>query len=213
MPQQPNPARRSAKARRAILRAAFELCGQVGYAQLTIEAIAERAGVGKQTIYRWWPSKGPLVLESLNDFVGEVTDFPDTGDIVADLRDQMAGVAGLLSSPEFAPIYTGLIGDGQSDPALATALLETIVMPRIDACRKRLEIAQRDGQLRSGVDLGVVVELLYGPLYHRLLLRTGATSAMQVDQVLDLAFGGLRPVQPASRGSAVAASALATQHG
>ncbi|MEV4089583.1 helix-turn-helix domain-containing protein, partial [Nonomuraea fuscirosea] len=84
MVKQPNPARRSERSRQAILDAARELVSEVGYAKLTIEAIAARAGVGKQTIYRWWPSKGAVVLDAFLALSeagpGRSMALPDTGD-------------------------------------------------------------------------------------------------------------------------------------
>lgn len=195
----PNPERRSESSRQAILGAAFELCRERGYAKLTIEAIAARAGVGKQTIYRWWSSKGAVVLDALHDLVGAATDFPDTGDIIADLREQMNNVAELLSSPDLVPVYTGVIGAAQSDPALSKALNDTFLTPRIDAGRARLLSAQRQGQIRADADLDVVIEILYGPLYHRLLLRADTPSTDQVTTILDLAFNGLRPIEEGVR--------------
>lgn len=189
----PNPDRRSERAHQAILEAATDLCQEVGFAKLTMEGIAKRAGVGKQTIYRWWPSKGAVVQEALNDLLGAGIDFPDTGDVVADLRTQMAGVAKFLVSPEFAQPLTGLIAAAQDDPDLAKSMLENIFDPRVRACRKRLEEARRQGQIRADVDLDDVVELLYGPLYYRLLLRNRPITDRQVNDVLDLVFAGLGP--------------------
>jgi AcrR family transcriptional regulator len=187
----PDPARRNERSRKAILRAAYELCAEGGYERTSVEAIAARAGVGKQTIYRWWPSKGAVVMDALNDVVGAVSDFPDSGDVIADLRQQMTAVSKLLSSPDFGPVYTGVIGAAQSDAAVAEALARDIVNPRVDACRKRLERAREQGEIRPGVDLDVAVELLYGPIYHRLLLHTRPLAPDQITTVLELAFRGL----------------------
>lgn len=189
----PNPERRSERARTAILGAAMELCREVGYPRVTMEAIAKRAGVGKQTIYRWWPSKAAVVQEALNDQAGTSTDFPYTGDVVADLRSQMSNVARLFASDEFTPYGRGLIAAAQTDHKVAESVLETMIRPRFEACRKRLERARDDGQLRADVDLDDVVELLYAPLYYRLMLRTRPVTQQQVDDVLELAFTGLRP--------------------
>jgi AcrR family transcriptional regulator len=189
----PDPARRNERSRQAILRAAYDLCSEGGYERTSVEAIAARAGVGKQTIYRWWPSKGTVVMEALNDVVGAVSDFPDSGDVVADLRKQMTAVSKLLSSPEFGPVYTGVIGAAQSDPAVAEALARDIVDPRVEACRARLARAQEQGEIGPDVDLYVAVELLYGPIYHRLLLHTRPLAPDQVESVLELAFSGLSP--------------------
>jgi AcrR family transcriptional regulator len=188
----PNAERRSDRARSAILAAALELTESPGFQVTSVEAIAKHAGVGKQTIYRWWPSKGAVVLEALNERAGPTLDFPDTGDIVADLNTQMAGVAGFLADPRFAG-FAGLVGAAQSDPALSRALLDEIIEPRVIACRKRLESAQRDGQISEGIDLDEIIEMLYGPIYYRLLFRTRPITEEQVAHIIDLVFDGVRP--------------------
>jgi AcrR family transcriptional regulator len=189
----PNAERRSERSRQAILRAALELCREEGFAKTTMEGIARRAGVGKQTIYRWWPSKGAVVEEALNESIGDATVFPDTGDVIEDLRTQMRGVAKLFASPEFGPYGGGLIAAAQTDEALARSVVETMIRPRVDACRKRLQGARDSGQLRKDGDLDDIIELLYGPLYYRLLLHTRPITQAQVDAILDLAFTGVGP--------------------
>lgn len=186
----PNGPRRSEQSRRAILQAAIELCQDPGFADATMEAIARRAGVGKQTIYRWWPSKAAVVLEALHEQSTSSATFPDTGDVVADLRTQMYGVVAAMTSPGFVP-YTSLIAAAQSDPELARRVLDLIVEPRVAECRARLEKAQDDGQVRDGVGLGTAVELLYAPLYYRLLLHTSPPTREQVDEVLALLTTGV----------------------
>ncbi|GIH19813.1 TetR/AcrR family transcriptional regulator [Rugosimonospora africana] len=189
----PNQDRRSQRARQAILDAALEICREKGLGKASMEEIARRAGVGKQTIYRWWPSKAAVVQEAINEAAGDVTDFPDTGDVRADLRTQMTAVVTLLANPRFTP-FTSLIGVAQDDPEAARAFLEGIVEPRVQACRERLRRAQEQGQLRTDADLDDVVELLYAPLYYRALLRNRPVAPEQVDEVLKLAFAGLAPV-------------------
>lgn len=189
----PNPDRRSERSRAAILEAALELCRERGFPKTTMEGIASRAGVGKQTIYRWWPSKAAVILEALNEQVGDVTDFPSSGDVVADLTKQMTRVAKLLSSEEFSPYTQGLIPAAQTDPELAESLLKIMVEPRVQACRERLALAQEQGQLRHDVDLDDVVDLLYAPLYYRLLLHTRPVTPKQVPTMLSLAFNGVGP--------------------
>jgi AcrR family transcriptional regulator len=195
----PNPARRNEQSRKAILKAAYEQASEVGYRKLTIEAIAARAGVGKQTIYRWWPSKGAVVLEALNDYIGSAADFPDTGDVITDLRNQTTAVVALMNSP-FGDVLAGLIGEGQSDPELAKGWLETIFYPRIRACPHRLAKAQQQGQLDPHADLDIAVEILYGPLYYRMLIRTAPLSPDHVSTVVTTAFAGLaaHPTDPTS---------------
>jgi AcrR family transcriptional regulator len=187
----PNPDRRSERSRTAILESALELCRERGFPKTTMEGIASRAGVGKQTIYRWWPSKAAVILEALNEQIGDVTDFPSSGDIVADLTKQMTGVARLLPSDEFSPYTQGLIPAAQTDPELAETLLKVMVEPRARACRERLKLAQEQGQLRADVDLDDVVELIYAPLYYRLLLHTRPIRPKDVPGILSRAFDGV----------------------
>ena len=159
---------------------------------MTMEGIAKRAGVGKQTIYRWWPSKAAIILEALNDEVGSVTDCPSPHDLASDLSKQMTGVAKVLASERFSPYSKGLIPAAQNDPDVAKALLEELVQPRVDACCARLERAQQEGQLRADVDLEDVVELIYAPMYYRLLLHTRPVKPAMVDSILRLSFEGWR---------------------
>jgi AcrR family transcriptional regulator len=194
----PNATRRDPETRSAILRAAVELCREQGFAKLTVEGVARRAGAGKQTIYRWWPSLNAVLFEALSEVAGESSAFPDTGDIKTDLRGQMHALVQLMNSPAMAP-YTGLIGAAQSDPQLAQDLYTRLIKPRITDCRARLAKAQDDGQVRKDVDLGEVVELLYAPLYYRLLLHSRPTTREQVDDILELAFAGIAAPPPRAR--------------
>lgn len=188
----PDPARRNERSRRAILDAAVALIGELGYEQVSIEAIARHACVGKQTIYRWWPSKGAIVLEALEDSLASVVDFPDTGDLIADLRTQMHGVTHLLGDTEVGRVYQGLIAAAQSDPALSRAHLEQVIVPATVAGHERIARAQARGDLRADVDRQELIDMLYGAIYYRLLLHTRPLKPQQIDRALDIAFNGLR---------------------
>src|SRR5829696_5897059 len=122
----PNPARRNQRSRQAILTATADLLGEVGYTKLTVEAIAARAGVGKQTIYRWWPDKGALVLDAYLALVGADQDleFPDSGDLEADLRLVLGTTVNSLANPISEQRYRSLLTSMQDDHQLAAALLE-----------------------------------------------------------------------------------------
>ncbi len=111
----------------------------------------------------------------------------------------MTGVAGLLSNREFVRPYTGLIAAAQSDPAVAKGVAHEVIAPRVDSCKARLKRAQDEGQVRADIDLDVAVEVLYGPIYHRLVLHTFPITTDQVDDILDLALTGLRPTKPRPR--------------
>jgi AcrR family transcriptional regulator len=189
----PNVQRRSPEARRAILDAAITLISERGYANVTIEAIAASAGVGKTTIYRWWSSKGELSLEAINDRVGETIDFPDTGDITTDLRHQLLEVARVLNG-EIGVVFRGVVAEAQSTPKIGAALLETIIEPRTRACEARLAKAVGGGQLRPDVSTRMMVELIYAPLYYRLLFGIDPVRSRDISLLLDYTLSGLRPV-------------------
>ncbi|SDT42751.1 TetR/AcrR family transcriptional regulator [Microlunatus soli] len=191
----PDPHRRSEQSRRAILAATVELVGDLGYEQVSIEAIARQAGVGKQTIYRWWPSKGAVTLDALDESLDAVVDFPDTGDIVADLRTQMLGVSRLLTT-RVGRVYQGLVAAAQSDPRLSRAHLDRVIEPAVLACRRRLATGVERGELRADIDLQGLIDLLYGVIYYRLLLHTRPLDDDQIDAVLEIAFSGARPGRP-----------------
>jgi AcrR family transcriptional regulator len=188
----PDPTRRNEHSRRAILDAAVALISDLGYDQTSIEAIAKRAGVGKQTIYRWWPSKGAVALEALDDSLSTVVDFADTGDIVEDLRTHMTGVTNLLNSTRLGPVVQGLIAAAQSDPAISRAHLEKVIEPANTFWLARIARAQASGELRADADAQTVIEMLFGAMYFRLLVNTRPSQPEQIDAALDIAFRGLR---------------------
>ncbi|TDC25360.1 TetR/AcrR family transcriptional regulator [Streptomyces sp. 8K308] len=197
----PNPSRRSETARRAILTAALDLVGEVGYAKLSIEGIAAAAGVGKQTIYRWWPSKGALLFDAFLALAGEGADgqaaaLPDTGDLAADLKLVLRATVDELNDPRYDQPMRALHTEIVHDPALAADYAERLDGPMREMKKERLRSACAAGQLAADIDLDVAVDLLFGPVLNRWLQRTGPLTADYVDQVVDTALRGLTPREP-----------------
>ncbi|MFD9601897.1 TetR/AcrR family transcriptional regulator [Streptomyces sp. NPDC059970] len=170
----PSSLRRSERSRRAILEAALELCTEKGYGRVTVEAIAARAGVSKKTIYRWWPSKSAVMLDAFTDALVGTTPFVDTGDIAADLRANVMGAVKLLSTPPYGPAYAGILSEVHHDDALAETVRTKLIDPRFNEAVARLRRAQEQGQIPPGADLPLAVEMLYGPVYYRHVLRKPA---------------------------------------
>jgi len=190
----PDPVRRSDRARLAILGATVELLAEVGYRRLSIEAIAARAGVGKQTIYRWWPSKGAVVFDALMAQQEEAgTDVPETDDLAADLRLLLRGTVAGMADPGVDATYRALTTEVQHDAPLARDMRERMLGPLLEATRQRIARGQASGQIDGAVDPAVVVELLYGPIFHRWLLRTAPLDDAYADA---LAAHVLRAVRP-----------------
>ncbi|SHF12877.1 TetR/AcrR family transcriptional regulator [Streptoalloteichus hindustanus] len=192
----PNPARRSERSRQAILTAALDLVIEVGYRKLTMEAIAGKAGVGKQTIYRWWPSKGAVVLDAIlalsQGDTGDST-LPDTGDVEADLKLVLRASLEEMGDRRFDVLYRAVITEIQYDPALTEEMGRRLLGPMLELSKDRLRAAQRAGQIAENADLDVAVELIYGSVYYRWLLGTGPLTAEYADRVVDWALNGLRP--------------------
>lgn len=196
----PRSTRRSEQSRLAVLEAALELCRDQGYGALSIEAMASRAGVGKHTIYRWWPSKGAVLIEALDrEMTASAATLPDTGDIAADMRAIIAEVAGVQARPEFGIPLAALLAEAQLDPETVPALHERLLHPRRQPIVERLLRAQGRGQLAPSLDVEAVVEMVLGALYHRLLLRSGPLDPAYAELVFEVIFAGAAvPNGPAS---------------
>ncbi|WP_375486084.1 TetR/AcrR family transcriptional regulator [uncultured Jatrophihabitans sp.] len=187
----PDPSRRNERSRRAILDEVVNLIGEVGYARASVEELARRAGVGKQTVYRWWPSMGAVVLEAITERSASVVPFADTGDLVADLRTQMMSVIDLFTT-RFGAVYRALIAAAQSDNALSQAHLDQYIFPATVDCRQRFETAIERGEIRGDIDIQATIDLLYGAIYYRLVLQTRPLDPAQIDAALDIVVRGLK---------------------
>jgi AcrR family transcriptional regulator len=169
-PHRGNRHGRSEQARRSVLQAADDLLVEQGFAQLTMEGLATRAGVAKQTIYRWWPSKTDVLLEAfLQDAAEELTP-PDTGNLTQDLRAQLSDLATFLTDSDAGAVFRALAGQAQHDPALAARLRTELFAQQRARDRRPLERALHRGDLPSGTDLDLLLDRLVGPVYYRALV-------------------------------------------
>ncbi|MFE5537047.1 TetR/AcrR family transcriptional regulator [Streptomyces sp. NPDC056492] len=204
----PDPARRSDRSRRAILDAALALVCEVGYNKLTIEAIAARAGVGKQTIYRWWPSKAAVLLDAslaLADDAkaaveGGWTGFPDTGDLAADLKLVLRATVDQFSDGKYEAPMRALTAAGATDPDLSARFTEQLLKPQLALYEERLRAAREAGGLAPDVDLALTVEMLVGPLTYRWLMGTGPLTHAFADELVDRVLGGVAGVSKVTEG-------------
>jgi AcrR family transcriptional regulator len=182
----PDAARRSDRSRRAILVAALELVEALGYARLTIEAVAARAGVGKQTIYRWWPSKGPLLFGAFVEFGPAGSDASYCGDLAVDLKRELRVAVVEFAERRFDQVCRVLVHEARTD------LVTLLLMPRRMVVEERLRVARRSGEVRGDVDVSTAAELLLGAVYQRWLLRTAPLTGDFTDAVVDLVLRALR---------------------
>ncbi|MGW3212466.1 TetR/AcrR family transcriptional regulator [Streptomyces parvus] len=208
----PDSSRRSDRSRRAIHDAALALVTEVGYRRTTIEGIAARAGVGKQTIYRWWPSKAAVLMDAFLDLAGRAAEdtgagsgsgsgdtgesapgIPDTGDLAADLKLVLRATVDELNDPALEAPTRALTAEGIVDAKLGAEFVHKLLDPQLALYVTRLRAAQEAGDVRADVDPRIALELLIGPLMHRWLLRTLPLTHAYADEIVDYAVGGLAP--------------------
>jgi AcrR family transcriptional regulator len=162
---------RSEAARAAVLDATVELLAEGGMAAVTMEAVAARAGVSKGTVYKWWPTRGAVALDAFMRSVNDVLAFPDSGDVETDMVTQVEVLLGLFRDTFAGPFLTALIGQAQTDADLGAAFLERWLNPRRKIAGDVLRRAAARGEIRADVDVDTLVDQIYAPLYHRMLLR------------------------------------------
>ncbi|MFJ8438782.1 TetR/AcrR family transcriptional regulator [Kitasatospora griseola] len=174
--------RRSEESRQAILGAAFDLLGEVGYARLTVEGIAARAGTGKQTVYRWWPGKADVLLEAVTAYAREHIPQPETADRAADLRTFLAATFA-AATPRTTDALRALMAEAQIDPAFGERFRETLLHPRREALGAVVERAREAGLLAPHLTTDTAVDLAFGALWYR-LLATGRPLDDELAQLL-----------------------------
>ncbi|NUR83182.1 MAG: TetR/AcrR family transcriptional regulator [Nonomuraea sp.] len=173
---------RSEESRRAILKAALHLCARDGYQSVTLKGIAQEAGVGRQTLYRWWQTKAEVLLEALIEIVSpKLAPLPRTEDHRADLVSFLDRTFDLAGGP-VGPIVVGLMADAQSDPALAATLRDQLIDRRRQALREVLE----RGPLPAGMDVELLVDVIFGAMWYRLLNRHAPVDRSLAHELGDL---------------------------
>lgn len=160
---------RSDAARQAILRAALALLDESGYPALTIEGVATRAGAGKTTIYRHWSSLADLVLDAYIETEARHIPVPDLGNVHADLVRFMHAACRTLAHTPAGKTMAALMAHAQHDAAFGQRMREEWIGSRRAALRSILGRAQERGELRGGLDLELLADCLYGPMWYRLL--------------------------------------------
>jgi AcrR family transcriptional regulator len=184
---------RSEKAREAILAAAAELLLERGLGAVSMDAVAAQAGVSKATIYRWWPSKETLALDALYHEWAIAGPAPrETGSLSGDLLSLLRPWVRLVGKRPYGRVIAALVAEAQADPAFAEQYRERFVEPRRDQARPILQRAIERGELPAGTDIELALDLLYGPLYHRLLHGHAPLDERFLGDLVDTVVAGLR---------------------
>lgn len=187
---------RSEQARLAILHSTLRILGKNGFSNLTIEDVAAHAGVGKATVYRWWPNKAALIADAFASSTTRRLHFPDTGSVGTDMSQQMRQVIKVFRSHR-GRIVSAILGGGQSDRDLITAFRERFLWPRRQEAYATLRRGIARGELRKDVDMDLLLDSLYGPIYMRFLIRHDKLTPDFVDHLCELVLGGARPSKKA----------------
>ncbi|WP_044362669.1 TetR/AcrR family transcriptional regulator [Streptomyces natalensis] len=182
--------RRNEAAHRAILDAAMRLLAASEGAPITIDAIAREAGVGKQTLYRWWPSKGAVLLDALHDRADHDVPAPDTGSLRDDLRTLIAATFDAARHTPTGPALRTLVREAARDPHL-TEMLRTFTAARRAAVREVAARGVERGELPANTDLDLMVDQFYGLFWYRFLLGHAPLDHATADRLTDSLLGGL----------------------
>ncbi|WP_345554998.1 TetR/AcrR family transcriptional regulator [Streptomonospora halophila] len=176
-----------------MLTAAGRILLRDGMQAVRFDRVAAEAGASKTTLYKWWPSPGALAAEAYFAQSRRLLDFPDTGDVRADLVAQLRSFVRWLKDDGAEKPLSELIGAAQMDESLAQAWSESYALPRRELARQRLRIARRQGQLREDADLDIIVDQLWGACYHRLLVLRVPFDESIAERLVDQALHGAAP--------------------
>jgi AcrR family transcriptional regulator len=182
---------RSAEADLSILEAATSILAERGLAGMSMEEVAARAGVGKATVYRRWPSRGALALDAfMSEFRSQLS-LPDTGTLRGDLLVALRAWSRAVTKTRAGRMLAGLIAEAQRDPQLATAWRQRVFEPLRAQHKALVERAARRGEIPAGTDADVVLDMVFGAAYHRLLQGHLPLTDRFDRQVVDLVMDGL----------------------
>jgi AcrR family transcriptional regulator len=176
---------RSEESRQSILRSTLKLLKESGFPELSIEAIAADASVGKTTVYRWWPTKAALVADAFSASAEEELQFPNTGSVYTDINLQMRRLIRIFRS-ERGKVVAALLAGGQSDPELIEAYRERFLWPRRRQAYQTLQRGVDRGELPAGCDFDLILDSLYGPILMRFLIRHVKLNESFADEICGL---------------------------
>jgi AcrR family transcriptional regulator len=167
----------------AITDAVLDELAERGYARLSMESVAKRAGVGKSALYRRWASKQEMALSVIAEFSVGQAPTPDTGSLSDDIQQSLEAVAKWLSHPKFSRILPDLVAEMGRNPELSDVVEGMIGQPRRDRAAVMLKRAIERGEIDENTDLELALDLLAAPIYWRLLVRDGQLEPGYLDNL------------------------------
>ncbi|MDQ1503870.1 MAG: hypothetical protein QOD57_1597 [Actinomycetota bacterium] len=182
---------RSERARLAILQAAADLLLDQGGGQVSMDAVADRAGVSKATIYRWWPSRERLALDALLEWLSAGSPPRDTGTLRGDLLALVRPWVRDARRRQFGRVIAALIAEAQSDPGFAADYRRHFIEQRREPMQAAFARAIDRGEVPADLDIEVALDLVYGAIYHRILQGHAPLTDRFAQQVVDLLLNGI----------------------
>jgi len=181
----------SAESHAAIMDAVYTLLREKSARDLTMEGVAKRAGVGKPTLYKWWPSKAALIMAMFHERIDKRANPPSGGSTEQILR---ANVKRLIRELRglFGKVMADLIAEGQSEPDILKQLFEQHMRPRRDAAIERFRNAIEAGEFASDMKPELLIDSVIGAVYYRMLLKFEPLTEEYGDQLIDQALRGFR---------------------
>ncbi|GAA5176297.1 TetR/AcrR family transcriptional regulator [Pseudonocardia eucalypti] len=176
---------------RDISRAVFDELVEHGYARVSMEAVAKRAGVGKSALYRRWPGKRDMVIAVLADFSVPRAVLPDTGSLRGDVLALLHGLHEWVTHPAFGRILADLVAEANRDPGLAEATHAAVGEPRRALAADILHRAIARDELPADLDVDVALDVLAGPLYWRVGVRSTPATPDYLDRLADFVLRAL----------------------
>ena len=189
---------RSSESEQAILTATLQLLKEKPLRDITIEAIARKAGVGKMTIYKWWPSKAYVALDAFRKTMNKMVVIPDTGDAERDLTELLHSIMRFYSSST-GRIFGQFLAESQSDPKFAALFRERFLKPRREAAGEVLDRAIKRGEIDHTLDREVVLDLIFGPMVLRLMVGHGSLNKPDADAMISTLLRGIGSGTPKTK--------------
>jgi len=177
--------RRNAKSHEAILQATVSLLGSSGYVDFSIEKVAQQAGVGKQTIYRWWPTRADLVLEVWRDrLLPPMPVYDGQTKLPTYLGNSLLAFGQQISRTDCRQAAICILAEAHRDPALYHRMAEAVYVPRINLIKQAFKEAQAAGDFSKNINIDVAIDALYGAVWYKVLIRFETVNRAYIDALV-----------------------------
>jgi len=185
------PRRAAAESHKVIMDAVYELLQNSSARDLTMEAIAKHAKVGRPTLYKWWPSKSAILFSMFHERFPHTLLQPSDGSSEETLRRKVRQLIQEFNAL-FGKVMADLIAEGQSEPAVLHDLFEQHISLRRSAAMDDIQKGIVRGEFRKDIDPSVVVDSIFGPIYYRLLLKHAPLTEKYGDEIISHILKGCR---------------------